>query len=90
MRCAERSATFERTTHLIFCPHDTNSSVLANRRNNPVIKGNNLSGVILALEARIHKPLTRLENVDPRLKAEDDGKERFNLIATPCGSSIPT
>ncbi len=89
MRCAGRSATSERSTHLISWPHDTKSSVLANRRNSPVIKGKNLSGVIFALEARIHKPLTLLENKVPWLKAEDDGKERFNLIATSCGRDIP-
>ncbi|MDQ1196486.1 hypothetical protein QE435_002196 [Rhizobium sp. SORGH_AS 787] len=55
----------------------------------PMIEGENLSFVILALEARIHKALTLVENVDPRLKAEDDGEEGSLIIARSCAREPP-
>jgi len=54
-----------------------------------MVVGENLSFVILALEARIHKLLTLMENVDPRLKAEDDGEEGSDIIATWCAREPP-
>jgi len=55
-----------------------------------MVVGENLSFVILALEARIHKLLTLMENVDPRLKAEDDGEEGSDIIATWCARDPQT
>ncbi len=52
----------------------------------PVIKGENLSVVILGLDPRIH--FFQVLNggiMDPRLKGEDDGEEGFGFASTSRG-----
>jgi len=55
-----------------------------------VIKCENLSFVILGLDPRIHLfQLLNGSTVDPRVKPEDDGQERFGVITTSCDGGPP-
>ncbi len=76
--------------HLLFRCRDVNQASRRNGWDNPVTKCENLSFVILGLDPRIH--LFQLLNgsaVDPRVKPEDGGEERFSVITTSCEGGPP-